>query len=314
MEQDESLNFPRELDVDTANHFKFEELAQSDIFNKKDAPMKAVFITAMTLGYRNNNPIPLVKRKGSIPSHLFKGDDPWLIKSIAVSKTKEIETLLDVKKIVSIAEEYANGGIGDLYDMLLGPEPGDAYKKLDAYARDIANQIVPYEKIGTSNKKNTKLSYLIQMPESETLEFKSSLRWDYKQNNVNKAMELVIAKSLVAFLNSEGGTLIIGVDDKKQILGIEKDFSTLKKQDEDGFELHLTEVMKNHIGKQYRPHVHVNFDKINEKIICIVAIDKSPNPAYLIYDGKTEFYIRTGNSSQPLNVKETSEYINTHWK
>ncbi len=313
MEADEAITFPRELDVDESNHAKFDDLARSDFFNKKDAPMKEVFIYSMTLGYRNKIRVPLRKRKGSIPSATFKGDEPWLIKSIAVAEQKELETLLDIKTIVNIAEEYANGGIALLYDLVFGTSPGDSYKKLDAHARETANQNQPYEK-SMLKTKSTQLSYFLDLVESETLEFKSSLRWDYKQNNVNKAMEIIIAKSLVAFMNTKGGTLIIGVDDKKQILGLEKDFSTLKKSDDDGFELQLTSVVNNYIGKQYRTFVHVKFEKLDDKTICIITIDKSSTPAYLIYDGKTEFYIRAGNSSQPLNVKETTEYIANHWK
>jgi len=313
MEADEAITFPRELDVDESNHAKFDDLAKSNFFNKKDAPMKEVFIYAMTLGYRNKIRVTLRKRKGSIPSATFKGDEPWLIKSIATAEQKELETLLDIKTIVNIAEEYANGGITLLYDLVFGTSPGDAYKKLDAHAREVANQNQPYEK-SAAKSKITQLSYFLDLTESETLEFKSSLRWDYKQSNLNRAMEIIIAKSLVAFLNTKGGTLIIGVDDKKQILGLEKDFSALKKQDEDGFELKLTDIINTYVGKQYRTYVHVKFEKIDSKTICIVTIDKSSTPAYLSSEGKTEFYIRAGNSSQPLNVKETTEYITDHWK
>lgn len=314
MTQDEAITLPRELDVDANNHGKFDDLAKSQFFNKNDAPMKEVFIYSMALGYKNKNRVPLVKRKGSIPSRLFETDDLWLIKSIAVAEKKKIETLLDVKTIVETAEEYANGGIGLLYNLILGPSPGEPYKKLDANARDVYNQIQLPENDLQSAKKKLQLNYFMDLAESETLEFKSSLRWDYKQNNINKAMEIVIAKSLVAFMNSKGGILIIGVDDSKQVLGLEKDFSSLKKQDEDGFELKLTDIINTYIGKQYRTYVHVKFEKTDDKIICIVTIDESPIPAYLSYEGKTEFYIRSGNSSQPMNVKETTEYIKHHWK
>src|ERR1019366_8408678 len=59
---------------------------------------------------------------------------------------------------------------------------------------------------------------LIAGGESITVEFKSSARWDVKQNTQNKAMEQIIVKTVAAFLNAEGGTLLIGVDDAGQVL------------------------------------------------------------------------------------------------
>ena len=70
---------------------------------------------------------------------------------------------------------------------------------------------------------------LIRNGENEKVEFKSSLSYDYQKNNKSKEVELSVAKSVAAFLNSNGGFLFIGVKDDKTILGIEKDFSVLKK-------------------------------------------------------------------------------------
>ena len=83
--------------------------------------------------------------------------------------------------------------------------------------------------------------------ENDYVEFKSSLRWDYEQGNVNKLMEHIIAKTIAAFMNSEGGKLFIGVSDAGEILGIEKDYATLKNKD--GFLLQLTQVVNQYLGK-----------------------------------------------------------------
>ena len=76
---------------------------------------------------------------------------------------------------------------------------------------------------------------IIKDGENDYVEFKSSLRWDYEQRNVNKIMESVVAKTITAFMNSGGGKLFIGVDDAGKILGIEKDYATLKNKNKDGF-------------------------------------------------------------------------------
>ena len=44
---------------------------------------------------------------------------------------------------------------------------------------------------------------------------------------VNKKLEEVILKTVAAFANSQGGTLLIGVDDEGTILGLEQDYLSL---------------------------------------------------------------------------------------
>lgn len=63
---------------------------------------------------------------------------------------------------------------------------------------------------------STKLSALISEGESETLEFKQKL-----------PPENVISAILAAFANTKGGTLIIGVGDKGEIIGLSKDEATV---------------------------------------------------------------------------------------
>jgi len=137
--------------------------------------------------------------------------------------------------------------------------------------------------------------------------------WDYKQNQKNKLMEFTIAKTVSAFMNSEGGYLLIGVGDDKKILGLEKDFAVIKKQNRDGFELHFTNLINKYLGKENRPYAKIWFEEINSKVVAVVKVNKSPKPVYVKFNGKEEFYIRLGNSSHPLNVREATEYIKTHW-
>ena len=78
--------------------------------------------------------------------------------------------------------------------------------------------------------------------ESEVLEFKSSARWDYREERVTKVLEQVIVKTLAAFLNAKGGILLIGVDDSGGIPGLERDYATLgKRPDRDGYQQFLVQ-------------------------------------------------------------------------
>ena len=163
-------------------------------------------------------------------------------------------------------------------------------------------------------KKLNKWKELISKGETDKVEFKSSFRWDLITNELNKKLELVVVKTIASILNSKGGVLFIGVDDNSNLLGIEKDYPTLKKQNSDGFVLYLLQVINNCLGKEFNNFLNMKVENIDGKEICVVEISKSDKPVFMKYDNKEEFYIRASLSSQPLNVREAMEYINMHWK
>ena len=87
------------------------------------------------------------------------------------------------------------------------------------------------------------IAALLAAGENAKVEFKSSARWDLRENKKNPVMEQVILKTVAAFLNSDGGTLLLGVSDDGSVLGLEHDYQTLKKQNADGYELFLGELV-----------------------------------------------------------------------
>ena len=167
----------------------------------------------------------------------------------------------------------------------------------------------------------TDLLQIIEKGESENTEFKSSLRWDYREQKVNPVLEMVILKSIAAFANGKGGELIIGVDDDGKILGLEPDFNTLKKKDVDGFELHLRRLIKNQFGISFTTaHLQIGFPKSEEKTICIIYISPSHHPLYLKTKNKNgneteKFYVRMGNASQEIaSLREIHQYIKNRFE
>ncbi|RZT91305.1 putative DNA-binding protein [Ancylomarina subtilis] len=150
---------------------------------------------------------------------------------------------------------------------------------------------------------------LIKNGESEFVEFKSSLRHDYRQVKTNKNLEGVILKSIAGFLNANGGTLIIGVDDESNILGLENDYLTLKKNNKDGFQQRIITIIANAFGRNICSYVHIYFHRIDEKEICTVVIKPSERPVYLNENNRTVFYLRTGNVTNPLTTSETVRYL-----
>lgn len=156
---------------------------------------------------------------------------------------------------------------------------------------------------------------LIDKGEGLFVEFKETLRNDMRKGEVSKEIERSVVKTIVGFLNADGGTLIIGVKDDKTITGIENDYKTLPKKNRDGFENHMTMLIKTMIGLPFVKYVDVSFENIDGKDICIVTVMEGHKPAYLINgNNKEDFYVRVGNSTQPYSMSEATEYIKTHWK
>lgn len=150
---------------------------------------------------------------------------------------------------------------------------------------------------------------LIENGENEKIEFKSSLRYDYHQVNTDKNLEHVILKSIAGFLNGKGGTLLIGVDDYGEILGLANDYWSLKRKTKDGFEQRLMLIISNAFGKDICSKIQASFHTIKDKEICSLFIERSKRPVYFKESNQTIFFLRTGNVTYPLSTKETVEYL-----
>ncbi len=153
------------------------------------------------------------------------------------------------------------------------------------------------------------ITEIIADGENEKVEFKSSVRYDYLRKIINRELETVIAKTIVGFMNTNGGKLIIGVDDQGNILGLENDFKTLKHKNRDGYEREIFRIISKQIGHEACFSNHISFYIINKKDICIIDIEPSKEPVYVKDGTNTNFYVRTGNATYPLTVKETVDYL-----
>lgn len=155
---------------------------------------------------------------------------------------------------------------------------------------------------------------LLKKGENEKLELKSSFRWDINGNKLNKGIEHAIMKTIAAFLNTQGGHLIIGVGNNKEIIGLEYDYKTLPNQNTDTFENHFNNVFKNMIGAEHRLFVKLTFHSIDGKDICVIKVLPSDKPAYFRAENSEMFYIRTGNSTTALKLSEATPYIQSRWQ
>jgi len=159
---------------------------------------------------------------------------------------------------------------------------------------------------------DTKINEFLQKGENHIVEFKSTLRWDLRQSKVNKAMEMVVAKTIAGFMNTKDGQLFIGVDDDGGVLGLQEDYATLKKPGRDGFEQYLMQLVSVSLGTHLCPLVKVAFYKLNERDICHLQVEKSTKPVYLNLGNRSHFFIRTGNGTRELDMPEALDYMDSH--
>ena len=153
------------------------------------------------------------------------------------------------------------------------------------------------------------LPSLIKGGEGEHMEFKSSVRWDFHQQKLNRALEVVIAKTIVGFMNHRGGSLLIGVTDDGKIAGLEYDYETLKHKDRDGFERCIMDIVTTRLGVDLCSFIHCGFHEIEGKDVCRIIIESSSTPVYL-HDGKiSKYYVRVGNSTREFDAREAMLHV-----
>jgi hypothetical protein len=154
------------------------------------------------------------------------------------------------------------------------------------------------------------LVQIIDYGESEAVEFKSTLSKNLHTGMKDPRIELAALKTIAAFLNTKGGTLIIGVSDDGNPVGIRSDDF----ENEDKMGLHLVNIVKSRMNAIAITYMHIHFDDLNDHRVMVVKCKKSPVPVF-VKDGIMErFYIRTGAAASELTPSQTQEYIKQRFK
>jgi predicted HTH transcriptional regulator len=211
---------------------------------------------------------------------------------------------------------------------------GDAHiekastKELLALQRELASKNVEIEQLRTEHKTvvqfhedryraiteqlaTNSLASRIQHGETAELEFKSSLRWNIKAQKTDATMENAVLKTIVAFCNTNGGELLIGVADDKSIVGIAHDgFPS-----DDNFQLHLRNLLLDRIIPSIAGVVEFTMVMIDGKTIWHVTCQQSKTKELWLKPDKNpeRFYVRVGPSSNELAPREAVAYIKDHF-
>ena len=170
---------------------------------------------------------------------------------------------------------------------------------------------------GGSASPSSSATDLIALGESQSVEFKSTARWNIHTRQPDKKMEHLVAKTVCGFLNVEGGTLFVGVGDDGSVLGLDDDMRSLgAKGNRDGYELFLRQHLDNALSIQTVGVVNINFQQTAGKDVCIVSVAASGKPVFAKPPGASfpmEFWIRVGNATKQLHGDDMVQYQSDHW-
>jgi len=151
---------------------------------------------------------------------------------------------------------------------------------------------------------------LIKQGEGERVEFKSTMRKNLHTEKFGKEIELAWLKTLVSFMNSKGGTLLIGVDDSGGIVGLDDD----EFENDDRCGLHFKNLVNQHIGAEFFPYLDFSICDVGGKKVVVVRARTSDRPVFLTVGKDEAFWVRSGPSNMKLSVSKALQYIETRKK
>ncbi len=164
-------------------------------------------------------------------------------------------------------------------------------------------------------RRHRRVEELLKLQESKTLEFKSSLRWNLEEDRKDdRHVTHAALKTIAAFLNTEGGDLLIGVADDRTVLGIDHD----RLESDDKFMRHLAQAVRNGLGDRAGTCIDPKTQIVEGRTVCLVSCQRSPEPVYLRWKGlekaaEGDLYVRSGPGTVRLDGADVGKYVTTRF-
>lgn len=146
------------------------------------------------------------------------------------------------------------------------------------------------------------------------IEYKTSFRFDQNRFKAtgNKTQSDMVEKEIsiavAALANASGGSLLIGVDNDGNVVGLDGDVKLLKIPNMEYFQRTLWQSLKDYLkNNAFVSILKINFIQINGKEICEICIPSSFEPIY-VHDLTQECYVRMGNRSEKFELSDFVKY------
>lgn len=147
---------------------------------------------------------------------------------------------------------------------------------------------------------------IIKAGEGTKCEFKQTYGYCNNRKQGHDKIVKSALKTIAAFLNTDGGKLLIGVADNGEITGLEKDLALCKPKNQDGFQRRIRDHMRSRFTPPPTSHVDIKIVKLPEGEVCIITVPQGSKPTYV---GEDEFYVRDGNRTLQLKSAERDSFI-----
>jgi len=155
---------------------------------------------------------------------------------------------------------------------------------------------------------------LIANDEDCAVEFKSTARWDVREDRPSKTMEDAVVKTVAGFLNTDGGTLLIGVDPDRAVLGLGHDYRRVKPPNGDGFVNWLTTHLANAVGHAAAMRTRARITVHDGRELCRLDVAGSSQPVWARTSRlERAFYVRMNNSTREMPDGELAGYLADRW-
>lgn len=154
-----------------------------------------------------------------------------------------------------------------------------------------------------------KVDSLVALGESGETEFKSTLRTNLATGQRDPKMEFTALRAMASLLNSNGGRLIIGVEDDGNVLGIGPDDF----ENEDRMSLYFNNLIHTKVGSQHSIHIEIRFEDYDSKRILVINCQRARIPVFVKDAGTEKFFIRNGTSTRELTGSQQLEYIKSRF-
>lgn len=190
-------------------------------------------------------------------------------------------------------------------------------------AHEIANQTnrIIFDLSDISDIERVKI--LVEINETKEIEFKQF--FFLKEQDVynpsgkverSEEEQTKVIKNIASFLNTDGGTLLLGVSDSGKLVGIDREMSALNLQKIEKYLKDLENKVTNLLGDSISKLVRLSSVIIDDKNIVIVDCITSPEPVFMKGENNKyqDFYIRRSSESEALYGYELLKYIEMHFK
>jgi serine/threonine protein kinase len=158
---------------------------------------------------------------------------------------------------------------------------------------------------------------LLASDESARLEFKASLREPVDRNprdnrplgELRRAVEREAIEALAAFLNTDGGALIIGVKDDRTVVGIEADYPWVKPRSPDGWRLTFDHLVTHQLGAEVMKCIDLQLEPWDDRTIAVIRCEPREEPTWV----GDELYVRYTASTEKLSTRHAVAWWRQRW-